>query len=177
MKFSNEVKVVEDLGNFVEMRLSELDLWVRNPNRCTPPLFLSFSSVLPHLAEDLAKGLPRLKDLSFRAFIDEFENLAEVQRMVVCDSIKHPCPRLAVHIAHKRDAVTDFKMSSYERIVELHDLRRIDIDEELADEKEFELLAAELFLLRLHLENVRFDCPVFDPQKLHDRTHLSYRLS
>lgn len=177
VQFSNEVKEVGDLGAFVEMRLSEFELWVRNPKRCEQPMFLSFASVLPRLAEDLAKGLTRLKDLSFRAFIDEFENLAEAQRMVVCDAIKHPGLRLAVHIAHKRDAVTDFKTSSDERIVELHDLRKIDLEEQLSHEKEFELLAAELFLLRLHLQGVRFGCTVFDPQRLHDPAHLSYRLS
>lgn len=176
LQFSEKVKVVGDLGDFVEMRLSELELWVRNPKRCEQPMFLSFASVLPRLAEDVSR-LPRLKDLSFRAFIDEFENLAEVQRMVVCDAIKHPGLRLAVHIAHKRDAVTDFKTSSDERIVELHDLRRIDLEEQLSHENEFELLAAELFLLRLHLKGVRFDCSVFDPQKLHDPAHLTYRLS
>lgn len=177
LQLSNEVKVVGDLGAFVELRLSELELWVRNPKRCEKPMFLSFASVLPRLAEDLAKSLTRLKELSFRAFIDEFENLAEVQRMIVCDAIKHPSLRLAVHIAHKRDAVTDFKTSSDERIVELHDLRKIDLEEQLSHDNEFELLAAELFLLRLHLEGVRFGCEMFDPQKLHDPTHLQYRLS
>lgn len=177
MQFSKQVSVVRDLGPFVDERLSELELWVRNPKRCVQPMFLSFASVLPRLAEDLAKGLSRLKDLSFRAFIDEFENLAEVQRMVVCDAIKHPGLRLAVHIAHKRGAVTDFKTSSDERIVELHDLRKIDLEEQLSHANEFELLAAELFLLRLHLEGVGFGCEVFDPQKLHDPAHLEYRRS
>ena len=177
LQFSKQVTVVRELGKFVEERLSELELWVRNPKRCEQPMFLSFSSVLPRLAEDLAKRLTRLKDLSFRAFIDEFENLAEVQRMVVCDAIKHPSLRLAVHIAHKRDAVTDFKTSSDERIVELHDLRKIDLEEQLSHENEFELLAAELFLLRLSLEGVRFGCTVFDPRMLHDPAHLPYRLS
>jgi hypothetical protein len=140
-------------------------------------MFLSFATVLPRLAEDLARSSPRLKGLSFRAFIDEFENLVEVQRMVICDSIKHPHLRLAVHIAHKRGAVTDFKTSSDERIVEMHDLRKIDLEELLSSVTEFELLAAELFLLRLHLKDVSFDCPAFDPQKLYDRKDLSYRLT
>jgi hypothetical protein len=177
LQFSKQVSTVRDLGTFVDEKLSELELWVRNPKRCPEPMFLSFATVLPRLAEDLAKALPRLKDLSFRAFIDEFENLAEVQRMVVCDAIKHPGLRLAVHIAHKRDAVTDFKTSSDERIVEMHDLRKIDLEEQLSFENEFELLAAELFLLRLHLEGVSFGCSAFDPQKLHDQRHLAYRLS
>lgn len=177
LQFAKQVCTVRDLGVFVDEKLSELELWVRNPKHCPEPMFLSFASVLPRLAEDLANSLPRLKHLSFRAFIDEFENLAEVQRMLVCDAIKHPGLRLAVHIAHKRGAVTDFKTSSDERIVELHDLRKIDLEEQLSFENEFELLAAELFLLRLHLNGVGFNCPAFDPQKLYDQTHLAYRLS
>lgn len=177
LQLSKQVRTVRELGDFIDEKLSELDLWVRNPRRCPQPMFLAFTTVLPRLAEDMAKALPRLRELSFRAFIDEFENLAEVQRMVVCDSIKHPSLRLAVHIAHKRDAVTDFKTSSDERIVELHDLRKIDLEEQLSHENEFELLAAELFLLRLHLEGVSFGCSLFDPQKLHDRAHLDHRLT
>lgn len=177
LQFSKQVSIVGELGAFVEEKLAELELWVRNPKRCDAPIFLSFASVLPRLAEDMAKKLSRLGDLSFRAFIDEFENLGEHQRMIICDAIKHPSLRLAVHIAHKRDAVTDFKTSSDERIVEMHDLRKIDLEQELSEEGEFQLLAAELFLLRLHLEGVSFGCDAFDPERLHDPADLQYRLS
>lgn len=177
VQFSKQLSLVGELGDFVDEKLAELELWVRNPKRYQSPIFLSFSSVLPRLAEDLAKKIPRMAGLSFRVFIDEFENLDEFQRMIVCDAIKHPSPRLVVHIAHKRDAVKDFKTSSDERIVELHDLRKIDLEYLLSDEKEFELLAAELFLLRLHLEGVSFSCDAFDPERLHDTIHLDYRCS
>jgi len=177
IQFSKQVSTVGEIGEFAAVGLSELDLWVRNPKRCEPPVFLSFDTVLPRLAEDMAKKISRLKDLSFRAFIDEFENLGENLRVIICDAIKHPSLRLAVHIAHKRDAVTDFKTSSDERIVELHDLRKIDLDHLLSDESEFELLAAELFLLRLHLQGVSFGCDAFDPDRLHDPADLDYRLS
>lgn len=177
LQFENQVSVVGQLGAFVEGKVAELEMWVRNPKRLQAPLFLAFDSVLPRLAEDMAKAMPRLADLSFRAFIDEFENLGEQQRMIVCDAIKHPKLRLAVHIAHKRDAVTDFKTSSDERIVELHDLRKIDLEHELADESEFQLLAAELFLLRLHLKGVSFGCDAFDPGRLHDANSLTHRLT
>ena len=130
IQFSQRVITVRQIGDFAAEGLSELDMWVRNPKRSVPPMFLSFASVLPMLAEDMSKKIPRLKELSFRAFIDEFENLGENLRMIICDAIKHPSLRLAVHIAHKRDAVTDFKTSSDERIVELHDVRKIDLDPE-----------------------------------------------
>lgn len=161
----------------VKADLAHIELWVRNPRKIEAPTFISFASVIPRLAEDVATFSPRLAKMGFRAFIDEFENLQEAHREVICDAIKHPHERLRVHIAHKRDAVTDFKTSSQERVVERHDLRTIDLENELSDEGDFELLAAELFLLRLHEAYARFDCPVFEPERLHDPIHLSYRLS
>lgn len=157
--------------------LDELELWVRNPKQYPKPTFLSFASIIPKLAQDLSTWSPRMADIAFRTFIDEFENLQPSHREIICDAIKHPHERLHVHIAHKRDAVTDFKTSSDERIVLLHDLRSIDLEEELSKGTDFELLAAELFLLRLHEAEVVFSCPVFDPKKLHDPVHLEYRLS
>ncbi|MFB8830276.1 hypothetical protein ACE0DR_15345 [Azotobacter sp. CWF10] len=86
-----------------------------------------------------------MKFLAFRVFVDEFENLLPRHREIVCDAIKHPQQRMAVHIAHKREAVTDFKTSGQERIVETHDIRTIDIERLLSEDGNFELLAAELF--------------------------------
>lgn len=157
--------------------LDELERWVRNPKHYPQPSFISFASVIPKLGQDLSTWSSRMAGIAFRTFIDEFENLQPPHREVICDAIKHPHHRLTVHIAHKRDAVTDFKTSSEERIVLLHDLRSIDLEEELSNEAEFQLLAAELFLLRLHEVSAEFDCPAFDPEKLHDVSHLQYRLS
>lgn len=168
---------VSSLAVEVESKLVELEAWVRNPRQCPEPVFVAFSSVLPRFADDLAAAAPRLSNLAFRAFIDEFENLPNPHREVICDVIKHPTARMAVHIAHKKHAVVDFKTSSDERVVEVHDLSTIDLEEELSRNGEFELLAAELFLLRVHQAGVRFDCPLFKPELLHDPRHLSHRLS
>ncbi len=168
---------VSHLDDALEMKLVELERWVRNPKHSTHPTFVSFASALPRFAQDVAASCPGLADLAFRAFIDEFENLQSDHREVVCDAIKHPTSRLVVHIAHKKQAVVDFKTSSDERVVEGHDLRTIDLEEELSKDGEFELLAAELFLLRVHQGGGRFDCPLFNPSLLHDPRHLPHRLS
>jgi len=73
--------------------------------------------------------------------------------------------------------VVDFKTSSDERVVEGHDLRTIDLEEQLSRDGEFELLAAELFLLRVYQGGGRFDCSLFKPSLLHDPRHLNHRLS
>ncbi|WP_434137039.1 hypothetical protein JQR88_25720 (plasmid) [Pseudomonas luteola] len=162
----------------IELLLAEFDLWVRNPGRCQEPKFVHFTTIIPALAADLAKHSARLKSLSFRVFVDEFENLLQRHREIVCDAIKHPQPRITVHIAHKRDAVTDFKTSSEERIMVSHDIRTIDIEKLLLDrDGMFELLAAELFLFKICQAGGAVSYPVFKPELLHDPIHLKYRLS
>lgn len=163
------------LRDVLELRQVQLESWVRNPKREPQPKFLSFASVLPRLASDLERVNPRLKGLAFKAFIDEFENLAASHREIICDAIKHRRPRLVVHIAHKKAAVNDFKTSSEERVVEIHDVNTFDLEGEFSNLSVFSLMAAELLLLRLHQAGRSFDCPAFDPQKLHDVRDLAYR--
>ncbi len=166
---------LSSLRDVIEMRQVELESWVRNPKRAPQPKFVSFATVLPRLASDLERANPRLKGLAFKAFIDEFENLAASHREIICDAIKHRRPQLVVHIAHKKEAVNDFKTSSDERVVEIHDLNTYDLEGEFSDTNVFKLVAAELLLLRLHQAGRSFDCPAFDPQKLHDVRDLAYR--
>lgn len=176
--FSNEVKVIADLKDFIESEMVKFEMWVQNPRHESPPRMLAFGNVLSRIAETIASENERLQNFSLRVFVDEFENLMEMQRSIICDVIKHPSNRFIVHIAHKRDAVTDFKTSSDERIALIHDLRVIDLEEEFAKNySDFELLAAELFLLRLHRQGFNFDCEVFNVNKLNDMDQLNSRLN
>lgn len=168
---------IEALSDLVEVRLAELDMWVRNPKACARPIFVHFDLIVTALANDLAKHDPRLKNLAFRIFIDEFENLLPRHREIICDAIKHPSPRLAVHIALKRESVTDFKTSGTERIVEVHDIRTIDLESELVTGNDFEVLSAELFLFRVYQADGKILTPAFKPQLLHDAVHIPYRNS
>ncbi|KQV96640.1 hypothetical protein [Pelomonas sp. Root1237] len=173
-----EDRRVSALEDVMDLRLVDLEDWVRNPKHAPQPKFIDFASALPRFARDLAASTQRLAELEFRAFIDEFENLPSPHREVICDAIKHPSDRLVVNIAHKKQAVVDFKTSSDERVVEGHDLRTIDLEEQLSYKTgEFELLAAELFLLRVHQAEAQFDCPLFKPEQLHDPKYLKQRLS
>lgn len=176
--FSNEVKKIAHLKEYVEGEMVRFEMWVQNPRHETSPRMLSFGNVLSRIAEMIAAESGRLNNFSLRVFVDEFENLMEMQRTIICDVIKHPANRFIVHIAHKRDAVTDFKTSSGERIALIHDLRVIDLEEELSKNiSDFELLAAELVLLRLHRQGFKFNCEVFDVSKLNDIEQLNGRLN
>ncbi|MFD2640805.1 hypothetical protein [Pseudomonas japonica] len=168
---------IDALQQKIEQGMAEFDLWVRNPDHCKPPQFVHFSVILTALANDLAKHSPRLEAIAFRVFVDEFENLLPRHREIVCDAIKHPSQRIAVHIAHKRDAVTDLKTSGVERIAEIHDIRTIDLESYLARDSDFDVLAAELFLFRIYQADGVISCPAFRPELLHDPKHLAYRLT
>ena len=173
-----EDRRVSSLEELLELRLVELEEWVRNPKHSAQPTFINFASALPRFAQALSASSTRLAPLEFRAFIDEFENLPRPHREVICDAIKHPNERFVVNIAHKKQAVVDFKTSSDERVVEGHDIRTIDLEEELSlKQGEFQLVAAELFLLRLHQNGVPFECPLFRPEQLHDLKFLEKRLT
>ncbi|CAE6755015.1 hypothetical protein R70006_03216 [Paraburkholderia domus] len=175
--FGGKVAKVSDLKDYIESEMVGLEMWVQNPRHSSPPTLLSFGQVLSRMASAIAASSHRLENLSLRVFVDEFENLTEMQRGVICDAIKHPSTGMIVHIAHKRDAVTDFKTSSEERISLIHDLREIDLEGELgALNTDFELLAAELVLLRLHRQGLNFECRAFDVNKLNDPKYLNDRL-
>ncbi|WP_423395590.1 hypothetical protein [Burkholderia sp. LMG 21824] len=176
--FGGRVEKINDLKRYVEAEMVGVEMWVQNPRHAQMPMLLSFNQVMSRIAEAIAQSADRLKNFSLRIFVDEFENLTELQRGVICDAIKHPSIRTIVNIAHKRDAVTDFKTSSEERISLIHDLREIDLEQELAEpNKDFELLAAELVLLRLHRQGLNFDCEKFDVDKLNDPKYLADRLT
>ena len=175
--FANKIESLDELSDFVETEMAILERWVQNPKHTEQPVMLSFTTVLTILAKAISKHEKRLSDFSLRIFVDEFENLVELQRSIICDAIKHPKDNFIVHIAHKRDAVTDFKTSSEERISVIHDIREIDLEDEISNTSEFELLAAELVLLRLERKGVTFDCDVFDKSRLNDPKYLQDRLA
>ncbi|WP_248799035.1 hypothetical protein [Pseudomonas sp. MWU13-2105] len=168
---------IQALHLLIEERMADFDLWVRNPDQCEVPRFVHFSTILTALADDLANHSPRLRSIAFRVFVDEFENLLPRHREIICDAIKHPSQRIAVHIAHKREAVTDLKTSGQERIAEIHDIRTIDLESWLVKDNDFEVLAAELFLFRIYQVDGVVSCPAFKPELLHDPVHLPYRLT
>lgn len=153
----------------------ELSLWAQNPDR-PAPTFQRIDDVLGLMAEDLAAADDRLSKLFFRVFVDEFENLKDNQRRIICDLIKHPQSRFSLNFAMRRDSVDAFWTSGNEQVVDVHDFRTIDLEDELARNGEFELMAAELLLMKLRKQGWTVDCPVFDPERLHDPARLHERL-
>ncbi len=168
-------KTYADLKSWASLQRVELSMWAQNPDR-TAPTFQRIDDVLGGLADDIAGADVRLSKLFFRIFVDEYENLKENQRRVICDLIKHSQSRYSFNFAMRRDSVQEFWTSGAEQVVDVHDFRTIDLEELLGYDRDFELMAAELLLMKLEKQGLTVDCPLFDAGRLHDPERLEERL-
>jgi len=175
--FDGRIERFGQIRDFAKVERIRLERWLQNP-KLDRPQFLRYEDLLQDIAEDLASHDPRLSDLFFRVFVDEFENLEVNQRRLVCDAVKHAKARYSVNFAMRRHAVNDFETSANEQVVEVHDVRTIDIELLLEQVPEdFKLLASELLLLRLHEKGIRMPTTYFNYSKLSDPAFLEERLS
>lgn len=162
-----------------ERRL-ELSNWAQNPDG-TKPTFRRVDELLDLLCEDIAKADSRLESVYFRVFVDEFENLKDNQRRIICDLLKHPSRWFSFNFAMRRDSVDSFLTSSGEQVVDVHDFRTISLEDEFRQGDDFELMAAEMLLMKLQRIGWPIECDSFDVARLHDpsrlieRTEVSYR--
>ena len=172
------VTTIESLKEYSMVERAKLELWVQNPELKRPTM-RRFESVMEQIAAAAVSADDRLTGLFFRIFVDEFENLQENQRRLVCDYVKHPRKWFNVCFAMRQHAVTQFLTSGSEQILEFHDVHTIDLEEELGknDGRDFSLLAAEFLLQGIIRSGYPIECSSFDPKKLVDETALRQRIS
>lgn len=173
-----EVEVVSDLKDFSLMERQKLDEWVQNPS-VDRPMMRRFDYVVEPIAEAAGQADPRLRKLFFRIFVDEFENLQETQRRLICDYVKHPRKVFNICFAMRQHAITQFRTSGQEQIVENHDVFTIDLELELGNEegRDFQLLAAEFLLKGISKSRPEIDFGAYFQKDLFDETALKRRLS
>lgn len=173
----NTVTDMQSLKDFSLIERAKLETWVQNPTE-QRPVMLRFEILLQQLAEAAGKVDGRLKDLFFRIFVDEFENLQEHQRRLVCDYVKHPGKRFNVCFAVRQNAIAQFRTSGQEQIVENHDVFTIDLEKQLGNDegRDFLTLAAEFLLQGVVRSKAALDVSPFDPQKLVDEDSLTTRM-
>jgi hypothetical protein len=172
------VSTVESLKDFSCFERAKLEKWVQNPESARPTM-LRFEFLLEQIAEMAARADGRLQALYFRIFVDEFENLQDHQRKLVCDYVKHPRKWFNVSFAMRQHAITQFLTSGSEQIVENHDVFTIDVEAELGRDggRDFQLLAAEFLLLALSQAPHRPEFAPFEPANLVDESSLPHRIS
>lgn len=172
----DDVPTYRHLRSFAKDRRFELSRWVQNP-KGTAPQFFRVDDLLSELADDVASADPRLDRLFLRVFVDEFENLKPLQQRLICDLVKHPRPRYSFSLAMRRDSVAALATSGHEQIVETHDIRTIDLEAMLGAGDDFNVLAAELLLMKFSKQTQDVHCPAFDAARLHDPGRLDERRS
>lgn len=142
-----------DIREFANEALSALDVWTGNPDSAAP-VFIRPKGLFKALIDDLRLSHPKLKKFCLRVFIDEYERLAEHQRTVLNDYVRDSSKEFIFCFALRKHCVDTFPLSrAGEFLREHHDFSKIDIEEKLSGtgkERNFELLAAEMLLLRLH---------------------------
>ncbi|KOY01762.1 ORC-CDC6 family AAA ATPase [Pseudomonas nunensis] len=170
-----DVDVYSDIEMFVEEKLAEFELWVQNPSLNRPMMF-NFKSVLKSLVRGVSSADSRLGESFFRVFVDEFENLQLGQQLIINDYVKQPDSQYCINFSVRSHAISEFLTSTNEQLIEPHDYRTINIEVELgSSDQDFDLLAAELMLLRLQNEGYELGLDHFNKEFLFDPSHIGAR--
>lgn len=168
-----------DIKQFANSELASLDVWIGNPDTAAPT-FIRSKGLFKALIDDLRICHPKLGAFCLRIFIDEYERLAEHQRVILNDYVRDSSRDLIFCFALRKHCVGTFPLSRKgEFLREKHDFSTIDIEEKLSDsgtKRNFELLAAEMLLLRLHQnQKVNLETETFKISHLFSLPHLAIR--
>lgn len=170
-----DVKTFYDIQAFVEKKLAEFELWVQNPSMSRPVMF-NFKTVFKSLINAISSSDLRLENCFFRVFVDEFENLQVPQQIIVNDYVKQPDDQYCINFSVRSHAISEFLTSTQEQLIEPHDYRTINIELELGrSDQGFDLLAAEVMLLRLQNEGYELELSDFNKESLFDPGHIEAR--
>jgi len=122
---------------------SQLNDWLNYPEG-KPPIIFGAKDKLLYFINTVLKAIEPFKNTTFHIFIDEFENLAKEQQILINSWIKHSQSPLIFHIAYKKHYIVTSDTQSDEKIVEVNDYRTIDLEK--LYEADFEILASEIIL-------------------------------
>lgn len=132
--------------------LFEITNWIRMPASEIPPFSLDLKQTVLLVIQKLKGHCPQLRDSLFHIFIDEFENLHNDQQKIINSWLKHGQHPLLFSIAYKKYANVTNDTKTQEKLEERDDYRLIDVEKlyfNPDNPKSFEILAAELLLLKL----------------------------
>lgn len=174
--FYQPIERVSDLKSFCNKQKFQLSFWLNNFGALEQPKFLSPFPLIPTLIDGITEHVKELSEISYMVYVDEYENLADVQQALINDFIKHSRSRLRFSFAMKKYAKVSRDTSATEKISETHDFKTIDLDAETTAE-EFKLMAAEFVVYRLRQVRAIDADPDYDnPEILTEEKQLNLRL-
>lgn len=138
---------LNEIKRYLKRKDNQFQIWVNNYKRLPTPLFypMRFLEVLINI---IVEQIPLLKNSFYSVYIDEYENLNVTQKKIVNTWLKQSHSPLVFNIAMKRQSFDVADTLGSEKIVEVHDYRKIDIESLL--DNHFETFASEIFLLKVH---------------------------
>lgn len=162
------------LIDYLERELWALETWVSNVRRVQIPHFLPGDAFVRALIGEVRRQVAPLSASAFFVYIDEYENLLNIQQRAVNTWIKHSSPPLIFNVAMKRNAFETKKTLGDEAIAEIHDYRSYDLE---ALDDRFDVFAAEILFMRLAgaTGGLSVDVELMrDPTRIHERRSKAY---
>lgn len=165
------------LRSKLQESLWTFESWVSNVRKVDEPKFLPGDKFILAIISEIRQQFPLLKDSNFFVYVDEYENLQVYQQKIINSWLKHSESPLIFNIAMKRNAFEILDTTGPERLSDIHDFRKHDLEEYILDENPA-LFFAEILFLELSIAGV-LDPPISvgnlrDPSKLSERKEEKY---
>jgi len=138
---------ITDFDTICQKYRSQLNDWLNYPEG-KPPIIFGANQKLLYFINTVIRVIEPFENTTFHIFIDEFENLAKEQQILINSWIKHSQSPLIFHIAYKKHYKVTSDTLSNEQIVDVNDYRIIDLEKLYEDN--FEILASEIILSKLN---------------------------
>ena len=162
------------LRKWMKGRNRSFQTWVNNPRSITAPPFLPGMPFVLGLIEELIEQIEIFSASTFFVYIDEYENLTELQQRIINTYIKHSETPLIFNIATKHYGMDTIQTLSQESITSIADYREHNLDAYLNGVR-FEVFATEILTLRLREHTTRLPEFPFDVDRLREHDSLAER--
>lgn len=163
---------VQELYEVFRNQRKRCELAVANPRLIEELLIFPDSSLVDFINEVKEKVAP--KNLKFKVYFDEYENLLKYQQLIINTRMKHSEPPLIFNIAAKLNGVPYSETTGSESLSYKHDYTIENLDERLGEEA-FECFAAEILFLRLSKSDSQYK-EMFSGVQLNSSADLEKRL-
>lgn len=148
------------------------ELAVANPKMIDDIILLPDSSLVDLIEE--VKNKLNVKNIKFKVYFDEYENLLKYQQLIINTRMKHSEPPLIFNIAAKLNGMPNSETIGSESLSYKHDYTIENLDDHLSGEH-FECFAAEILFLRLSKSDDRYK-EIFSGIHLNSLVDLDKRL-
>lgn len=138
---------IVSLKRYLHLQYIRFQSWVSNYKKDDHPLFYP-KDLMIEIISCVKEQVEALNDSFYSVYIDEYEHLNDTQKRIVNTWVKQSQPPLVFNIAMKHQAMDVTDTLVEEKIAEIHDYRRIDLEYLL--KVHFETFASEIFLLKVH---------------------------